>query len=58
MLNVFEFDPALYLNDAQAIDAYLRSALERGTPEEIEEAKRVAARAHERLVSDGPDEGV
>lgn len=49
MLNVFEFDPAEYLQDAEAIDAYLRTARESGDPTEIEAAEGVAARARLRL---------
>jgi DNA-binding phage protein len=48
-LEVYEFDPAQYLTDHAAIDAYLENALRAGNPEEIEEAKVVAARARTRL---------
>lgn len=44
-LQVYEFDPALYLTDHAAIDAYLEQVLRAGSPEEVEEAKAVAARA-------------
>jgi DNA-binding phage protein len=52
-LHVFDFDPAEYLNDAAAIDAYLKNALETGSPEEIEDAQAVAARARARLAQIG-----
>ncbi|MBS0408648.1 MAG: hypothetical protein JSR86_01945 [Proteobacteria bacterium] len=52
-LHVFDFDPAEYLTDAAAIDAYLKNALETGTAEEIEDAKAVAERARARLAQIG-----
>jgi DNA-binding phage protein len=50
-LQVYEFDPALYLTDRAAIDAYLEHALQTGCPGEIEEARAVAARAFTLLQS-------
>ena len=52
-LQVYEFDPALFLTDLEAVEAYLAEALATGGPDEIEEARIVAARALARL--GGPD---
>jgi len=49
MLQVYEFDPAAYLTDEAAVEAYLAAALERGQPDEIAKAEEVAARARLRL---------
>jgi probable addiction module antidote protein len=40
------FDPADYLTDAEAVEEYLRSAFEDGSPAEIADALGVVARAH------------
>ncbi len=48
-LQVYEFDAAQYLQDNAAIEAYLENAKRTGTPEEIEEANAVAARARAQI---------
>lgn len=48
-LHVYDFDPAEFLVDEAAIEAFVEEAIESGDPEEIEEAKAVAARARARL---------
>lgn len=56
MLIVYEFDPAIYLNDEAAIEAYLESARKGGDPAEIEAAETVAKAARERLATlHGPE---
>ncbi|HXQ16654.1 MAG TPA: addiction module antidote protein [Caulobacteraceae bacterium] len=40
------FDPATHLTDGEAIEEFLRSAFEDGTPAEIAAALGVVARAH------------
>jgi DNA-binding phage protein len=48
-LQVYEFDPAEYLEDEAAIEAYLASAIAEGDAEGIDYARLVAARARARL---------
>jgi len=49
MFQVYEFDPAEYLTDEKMIAAYLENAVQTGSLEDIEEARRVAERARARL---------
>jgi probable addiction module antidote protein len=45
-LETTRFDAADYLTDAESVEAFLRSAFEDGTPEEIAASLGVVARAH------------
>ena len=56
MLEVYDFDPALYLNDEAAIEAYLDEARKAGTPQAIAAAEAVAKAARERLALVQPTE--
>jgi DNA-binding phage protein len=56
MLEVYEFDPAIYLTDEAAIETYLENARKSGDPNVIEAAETVARAARERLVTiKGPE---
>jgi probable addiction module antidote protein len=45
-LGTTPFDPAAYLNDAEAVEEYLRAAFEDGSPAEIAASLGDVARAH------------
>ncbi|MFO1015534.1 MAG: hypothetical protein U1E50_17415 [Caulobacteraceae bacterium] len=49
MLVVYDFDPAIYLNDEVAIEAYLAEARKNGTEDDISAAEAVAKSARERI---------
>lgn len=46
------FDPVEYLTSSEAIDAFLAVYLEDGTPEELQEAREIAARARSAMAAD------
>ena len=56
VLEVYDFDPALYLNDEAAIEAYLDEARKAGNPQAIAAAEAVAKAARERLALVQPTE--
>lgn len=45
------FDPAEFLDTPESQAAYIRIALEEGSPEEIEEAYKTVARAREMVAA-------